>query len=452
MEIINIIQQIEPKFAEIIAINDVRGGAGISLTSSSANAQVGNDISIPLTVTFPDGNSYSSAQITLSGYKSGLTFLGIDTTNSLLGPAGWLLEYHETDSLLVIATAGATDISGGGTLLNLKFAVTGSICTSVSITLVSALFNTGADPVSLTSGTVDIKPIPVYGDVDQNGEVQAYDASLVLKELAEIIAPFECQAAANTDVNVDATISAWDASVILRYLDGEISQLPYTTAIPAVGQVVAQNLEVGLNQVLDIPIAFSGAHDIYSFEATIQYDPSILKFQSVKGGTGVAGFTVAAKLLGNQIHIFGASSTPLSHDGIVVTAEFLSRKNGKASPILSSLRLNTNPEMKDIPLGSFLVGVHEGYFPTPKEFSLSQNYPNLFNPVTTIQYALPSRSNVKLEVFTTLGTKVSTLVDGNEEAGYHNVKFDGNNLSSGLYYYRITAGSFTSMRKLLLVK
>ncbi len=88
----------------------------------------------------------------------------------------------------------------------------------------------------------------------------------------------------------------------------------------------------------------------------------------------------------------------------------------------------------------------------PARYSLSQNYPNPFNPTTTIQYALPHRSQVTLTVYNTLGQQVASLVNGDIGAGYHAVQFDGRNLASGVYFYRLQAGSFVETRKLLLVR
>jgi hypothetical protein len=85
-------------------------------------------------------------------------------------------------------------------------------------------------------------------------------------------------------------------------------------------------------------------------------------------------------------------------------------------------------------------------------FVLEQNFPNPFNPSTTIRYNLPERSHVTLMVFSTLGQHVSTLVNGEEEVGYHDVRFDGSDLPSGVYIYRIQAGRFTEAKKLLLVR
>jgi hypothetical protein len=88
----------------------------------------------------------------------------------------------------------------------------------------------------------------------------------------------------------------------------------------------------------------------------------------------------------------------------------------------------------------------------PFDFELKQNYPNPFNPTTIISFALPSASEVTLNVYNVLGQEVRTLVNGPLEAGYHEVTFDGTGLSSGMYFYRINADSFTETKKMMMVK
>ncbi|HUI11396.1 MAG TPA: T9SS type A sorting domain-containing protein [Bacteroidota bacterium] len=88
----------------------------------------------------------------------------------------------------------------------------------------------------------------------------------------------------------------------------------------------------------------------------------------------------------------------------------------------------------------------------PHEYGLSQNFPNPFNPSTIIRYAIPLKSHVLLTVHNLLGQVVATVVNQDQEAGFHEVRFDAVNLSSGVYLYRLEAGKFVETRKLTLLK
>ncbi|HEY9165244.1 MAG TPA: choice-of-anchor D domain-containing protein [Candidatus Kryptonia bacterium] len=88
----------------------------------------------------------------------------------------------------------------------------------------------------------------------------------------------------------------------------------------------------------------------------------------------------------------------------------------------------------------------------PASYGLSQNYPNPFNPTTVINYQLPMNSHVTLRVYDVLGREVVTLVNENESAGYKSVNFNASNLPSGVYFYRIQAGTYSATKKLLLLK
>jgi uncharacterized protein (TIGR02145 family) len=88
----------------------------------------------------------------------------------------------------------------------------------------------------------------------------------------------------------------------------------------------------------------------------------------------------------------------------------------------------------------------------PGEFALEQNFPNPFNPTTAIRYALPEAAQVRLEVYTMAGQRVAVLASGEQRAGWHTAMFDGSNLASGVYIYRLQAGGFVQTRKLILIK
>jgi photosystem II stability/assembly factor-like uncharacterized protein len=88
----------------------------------------------------------------------------------------------------------------------------------------------------------------------------------------------------------------------------------------------------------------------------------------------------------------------------------------------------------------------------PFIFSVEQNFPNPFNPTTNIKYAIGSRQFISLKVFDVLGNGIATLVDEEKPAGNYEVKFDGVNLPSGIYFYKVQAGTFTQIKKMTLIK
>lgn len=85
-------------------------------------------------------------------------------------------------------------------------------------------------------------------------------------------------------------------------------------------------------------------------------------------------------------------------------------------------------------------------------YQLQQNFPNPFNPTTIIRYSIPNVELVQIKVYDVLGKEIKTLVNEFKKVGSYEVEFDGSNLSSGVYFYRIKAGDYSETRKLLLEK
>lgn len=87
-----------------------------------------------------------------------------------------------------------------------------------------------------------------------------------------------------------------------------------------------------------------------------------------------------------------------------------------------------------------------------KQFVLEQNYPNPFNPTTTIRFSLPFSTYVSISVFNLLGENVAELLNGNLNAGYHEITFDGSKLTSGIYFYQLKAGDYKATKKFIITK
>jgi hypothetical protein len=88
----------------------------------------------------------------------------------------------------------------------------------------------------------------------------------------------------------------------------------------------------------------------------------------------------------------------------------------------------------------------------PLTLLLKQNYPNPFNPMTRIEYAIPKTSHVSLKVFDVLGREVATLVDEEQGAGFKSVEFRADQVASGVYFYKLTAGDFSATRRMIIIK
>jgi len=118
-------------------------------------------------------------------------------------------------------------------------------------------------------------------------------------------------------------------------------------------------------------------------------------------------------------------------------------QNGIVYAVTDKLYIIQNDEVTDIEVTNDLK---------PDKFYLGQNYPNPFNPSTRIRYIIPQRRNVNLKVFNLLGSVVAELVSGEQDAGSFDINFNAANLPSGIYFYRLQAGSFIETKKMLLLK
>jgi flagellar hook assembly protein FlgD len=108
-------------------------------------------------------------------------------------------------------------------------------------------------------------------------------------------------------------------------------------------------------------------------------------------------------------------------------------------------------------LAAITTSVEKSDANIPGSFTLGQNYPNPFNPTTTISFSLPQRSNVRLDIYDILGKQVATLINETRAAGNWNIEWNGldrygRHIASGVYFYRLEAGSFMSVKKMVMLK
>jgi hypothetical protein len=130
----------------------------------------------------------------------------------------------------------------------------------------------------------------------------------------------------------------------------------------------------------------------------------------------------------------------------------ISAYNNIVRPVWSKALGSFNIEMWTAIIDTFVIGIKKIDENVPLNFTLHQNFPNPFNPVTIISYQLPISSHVKLFIYDVLGKEIDVLVNEKQSAGTYQVEWDGSNFPSGIYFYKLTTSEFAETRKMVLVK
>ena len=196
---------------------------------------------------------------------------------------------------------------------------------------------------------------------------------------------------------------------------------------------------------ISIPLDFA-SHDV-SGEYTLSWNPSYLP----EGMT----LTLIDNETKTEINLNKASSYSFeieseANEKAVKTQEIASPQHRVISPTV--MKAKSTGSRFTIKVNSKTSVGNEQIADLPQSVELQQNYPNPFNPTTTISYQLPANGKVKLQVFDMLGRQVAELVNGQVEAGYHQITFDARNLASGMYIYRLQTGNSIITKKLTLIK
>lgn len=196
---------------------------------------------------------------------------------------------------------------------------------------------------------------------------------------------------------------------------------------------VVKSIELAQNDSVKIENPDSNKIKLISYGSAKDYDIE-LNFVT-ENGVGRFGAS-DIQLTENTTHTFVPDWENVFNTQLTVLVDF-----GNDGTIDDTLHLNNTVDVED-----------EGNLLTPNEYNLAQNYPNPFNPVTTIRYSIPKQSGVMIKVYDVLGNEVATLVEEQKEPGVYSVNFDGSQLASGIYFYKLQTGSFTETKKMILLR
>jgi hypothetical protein len=190
---------------------------------------------------------------------------------------------------------------------------------------------------------------------------------------------------------------------------------------------------------------------------TTDWDPSVAVLFLLGQGTPndfIYGYEIAPFSRWLAVDPMSGGLDPAGSIDLDITVDFSGPNINYDSTYMANLIINNNtPVIPEIPvIVNGIVGVDEDVTGLPDEFYVAQNYPNPFNARTSISFSVPQQSDVKIEVFNLLGQKTATLAEGLFPAGNHTVTWDASDVASGVYYYRISAGDFSAIKMMTLLK
>jgi len=232
-----------------------------------------------------------------------------------------------------------------------------------------------------------------------------------------------------------------------------------------VNLLIPDNATVSDNMVVNIPNAFNVVDVNVKIDTVLHTWDADLNFNLIKGATvniinavGSSGDNFIGTLLNDSAATPIASGTP-PFTGSFRPSAPLSGINGQPVNGTWTLSISDNATgdtgllkawCLQLTYQTIIGGIQT--IEIPNYYSLAQNYPNPFNPSTQIKYSVPKPVNVSIKVFDVLGKEVATLVNETKQPGFYTADFNASNLASGIYFYRIDAGEFTSVKKMMLIK
>jgi parallel beta-helix repeat protein len=293
----------------------------------------------------------------------------------------------------------------------------------------------------------------VLGDVSQNGQVTAYDASVILRYLVGSEQLSEDQLAV-ADVSGNGAVSAYDAAVILRFVVGLIDSLPGSgeSAPPIEGEdriVSLPYLKARAGERITVPLLVDDPTGIISGELTLKFNVKALKFVEAR-----SDFNLETRLEGSRLKLaFAGAREERSKALVYLTFEVMESSLEDVRLNLMEARLNEGVKVK---LKDGMVEL------IPTRTVLLQNYPNPFNPETWMPFRLAEDGRVVIRIYDVIGRKIRELDLGYREAGNYTSRskaahWDGRNelgekVASGVYIYQLQVGEKAFARRMVILK
>ncbi len=438
-------------------------GGSPTLTVGSTTTVTGATVSIPVTLN-AFGTSFQTLQGKFTYDPSKLDYVSASYgTGTLINASGWVILFSENvPGTLNFVGVGFTPIATSGTLFKLNFKVIATSAGSANISVNDPDFLVDGSPsvFSTYSGTITYsfqQFTYLRGDVNLDGQVTVDDALLLDQYLQTLISLSQLQKD-NGDADLNGHLDADDISAILYFiLNGSWPTGPISPAVVNVnfGDVVQAD-----NNLVEFPVQLNGSSNVRNLVMIVNYDKNAISYQTFSQLINMQGHIVDVAKVVDGVARF-TYAAPEGQSGNITPGVIVMRlkENGyNGGPITTYYSVNGGA-YKSGPSYSFneVTGVQNQPQEVPTNFELTQNFPNPFNPTTTIRFSLPKSAYVTVKVYDMLGREVKTLIKENMGSGTYDVKWNGDNqygnpAASGTYIYRITAGEFVSVKKMILLK
>ena len=301
----------------------------------------------------------------------------------------------------------------------------------------------------------------LYGDVNFDAVLTSIDAENILIHSIGGM-PLDTIQIAVGDLDNDGTLSPFDGSLILQYLDNNINQIPIENndEFAASGGLEELELSGNIEEIIQIPIVIENVENVYSFELTINFDPNIITSATIyPADLSAYGTLIESTILENgKILIAGSGSTAINNEIEIANFYFIPLDFLNGEIILQSENFYLNStQMEDI----FTFRINQilslKSHPYLNDFSLGDNFPNPFNSTTKIMFSLNENFNIKIYINDIRGHLIKSLTDGFYEKGTYTIDWNGkdnkgSNIVSGVYFYKILVDDNSFTKKMLFVK
>jgi hypothetical protein len=441
----------------------------LKLTAGNETGTEGNTVLVPMTITDPSAFGVKSAEFALTYNENVLTAIGTSDAGTIAEAAGWSGSvYNVSNGRIDVSMAGTADLAGPGILVYLEFLIDDiSYSSNVYLYVTGGMFNEIYPPVHV-DGSIYATALATLSITPDTKTIVVGD-ELQFSASGPTTPPLNWGVTEPALADIDATgnLTALASGATRVFVVDDVGATDTTNTIYICDLYVVAPDET-VHTVFPDAVPISPDRDvtgmgIYSYEMTLSFNADAIEVESVTVlGTLSEGWgtpTVNSSVPG-YITIVNAGSTPLagSLPFFILNIEGLPGWEGYWAHIyFEDVLFNEGEPCALTQDGSVRIITGVDDHPTPRIW-LDQNYPNPFNPSTVIRYSLGQKGQARLQIFTSEGKLVRTLVDRyHDTAGPHEAIWNGFNnrgvrVSSGVYFYRLEAHSSSLLRKMVLLR